>query len=670
MKRWRGDGVAVLGLATACVALGLFAAAASSTLFVDFGPNDGDYVRGFREGWEREGRTRFHWTQHLSTVALPFRVAGDGATLRMRVRRHLIEPARVTVSVEGVAVLRADVQADLHVPYRTLETSLGRLQGRHPLVITIESQSSDPRPLGLALDWLEVERGRSRFIPLPGLLVRLLLCVVAAYLLPRVSGLPRMPALAPALLLLAAAVAGLGTSPLAVERIVREGTAAFVVVGLVLTAAARWLRSRETPAWIAGTLVVIGLAAMAVRLWLLLHPNTYYPDVKVHALFAYELSKRGFLGFLEGFTESQYRFSLGLQLENGHWYAFPYPPAFYILCLPLIRWLAIRPEVAVSILAAAVNTIELLLTFWLGRRLTRSAAGGLMAALAHAVLPLFFVRLALAYFPALVGHAVDLGVLLCLLGFLTRSPAPRPVAWAGLAGLLALALLAYTQAVVNFAVVLGLFLVVDVIGDRTAEARKRQLAIVATGLLGATIALAVFYGRYVPIFMDMRRGVPMAEESILLEKQARERPSTDEAVPDDADPHAGPELDLWRGLRKAGHRIRVFYGPLTLFLVAGTVLLVRHSAGVECRYLLSWWATYFVLNLASGGLPGPNWLRYNKDHEVVAPLFCALAALSLCWLRAQKLGRLWATIGVGVWVGYGLWRGYLAFVGRLVPIDR
>ena len=58
--------------------------------------------------------------------------------------------------------------------------------------------------------------------------------------------------------------------------------------------------------------------------------------------------------FLEEFTANQYRFSLGLQMENGHWYAFPYPPAFYVFTWPLIRLARYRPEVAVSIVGAVV----------------------------------------------------------------------------------------------------------------------------------------------------------------------------------------------------------------------------------------------------------------------------------------------------------------------------
>src|SRR6185503_11249510 len=114
--------------------------------------------------------------------------------------------------------------------------------------------------------------------------------------------------------------------------------------------------------------------AMAVRLVLLLHPRFFYPDVRVHAIFAAQLAHDGIASFLRSFTANQFRHSLGLQFENGHWYAFPYPPAFYILCWPLIRLLHWRPEVAISVLAAAVNSLETLVVFGIARRLVKDAS--------------------------------------------------------------------------------------------------------------------------------------------------------------------------------------------------------------------------------------------------------------------------------------------------------
>src|SRR6185295_11625774 len=111
---------------------------------------------------------------------------------------------------------------------------------------------------------------------------------------------------------------------------------------------------------------------------------------------------------------------------NGHWYAFPYPPAFYLLCWPLVR-VGYRPEVAVSLLAAVVNSLETLIVFGIARRLERTEGLSFAAAAAVPVLPLFIARLSLAYFPALVGHGVDALVILYLVAHLDRLSHRRVV---------------------------------------------------------------------------------------------------------------------------------------------------------------------------------------------------------------------------------------------------
>src|SRR4029434_10206541 len=104
----------------------------SRTALLDFGPNDVGYVQGFRPDWERDARTRFRWTGTSSTVTLPFRAVGEGDHLRLRLRRHFIEPASVTLKVEGRSVAAFEVQADTRVPYRIVDVPLPRLDGRHP----------------------------------------------------------------------------------------------------------------------------------------------------------------------------------------------------------------------------------------------------------------------------------------------------------------------------------------------------------------------------------------------------------------------------------------------------------------------------------------------------------------------------------------------------------
>jgi hypothetical protein len=599
-------------------------------------------VSGFRQDWERLGRTRFHWTTSSSEIALPARLRGAGHVLRLRARRHFVEPALIVLSSEGRAVAPPfEIAADTRVPYRVIEVPLPALEGRDPFRLRIDAHSENPRPLGMALDWIEVvpRDAGARVLPLPSLRFALLAAALAAWLAPRLAGASWLLAGAHALLVLLAGAAGVAGDFVAAERILRHGAAPYAAAAAIGVLLVRWPAARRAlrieGSRAGAVLVTALLVALAIRLALLLHPQFYYPDVRVHANVAWQLHRRGLVNFLREFTVTQYRFSLGLQLENGHWYAFPYPPAFYLLCWPLLK-LGWRPEIAVSVLAAVVNSFEVFLVFAIGMRLRLPSAIALAGSLAPPLLPLFIARLTLAYFPALVGHAIDALFILLLLAHLHDLDRPR--VWMALGAVLALALLAYTQALLNFGVLLPLFLLVQIVFDRTAGARRRQLGLVAAGLLGVALSLAVFYGRYVPTFIDMRRGVPMAEERVLIEKLQQPAPAAEDepSEPEPDDPYAGPQLDPWRGVRKAAWRLYVFYGPFSLAVVAGLVLLLSRSlSGDAARFAATWAALYLLLNLASGGLPGPNLVRYNKDLEIVAPLFClALGSLG-AWLWSR-----------------------------------
>lgn len=609
---------------------------------LNFGPNDADYVRGFRADWELDGRTRFHWTTRSATVSLPLYLRGGGFLLRLRARRHFVEPAHVRLTSEGRTVGLFELAADPRVAYRVIEVSLPRLEGREPFTLLIDSASENPRPLGIALDWMELERrGPSAAFKLStSARFSILLAVTVLFLVPRLAGLPSAWAFVSACALALGASLGTAWDVIAAERIVRQGAPAFAAVALATLVLVRWLRSAGflgTGTRVsAGILTLVVLLALAIRLTLLLHPQFYYPDVKVHGLFAWHLAKDGAKAFLRDFTAHQFRLSLGLQMENGHWYAFPYPPAFYFLCWPLLRFARYRPEVAVSVLAAVVNSLEALVVFALARRLGRTTRTALGAALALSLLPIFLARLTLAYFPALVGHALDAVVILFLLSRLADLDRPRVVL--GLGALLAIALLTYTQSLLNFGLLLPLFLLLQALLDRAPGAWRRSAGLAAAGVLGAVLALVVFYGRYVPVFLDMRRGVPMAEEHVLLDKPRA--PNAPELPPEEPnDPYAGPGLDLWRGVQKAGSRLLIFYGWFAPLVVAGVVLAARRLEPQAARFAAAWAATYLLLNLASGGLPGPNLFRYNKDLEIVAPLCCVGLATLGFWLWDR--GRAW-----------------------------
>jgi hypothetical protein len=74
-------------------------------------------------------------------------------------------------------------------------------------------------------------------------------------------------------------------------------------------------------------------------------------------------------------------------------------------------------------------------------------------------------------------------------------------------------------------------------------------------------------------------------------------------------------------------------------IVAGIVLVARRQDISPRAFVIAWALTYVALNFLSGSLPGPNLVRYNKDLEVVAPLFCVALAMAgeALWSRSRPL---------------------------------
>jgi len=619
---------------------------------LDFGPNDFGYVTGFRQGWERDGHVRFRWTTLQSSVELPLRLQGPGARLRLRMRRHFVDPARVTLIIEGRTVAVLTVAADLEVPYRVYDIPLPPQEGRHPFTLTLRAAVGNDRPLGVALDWLQLERGEqgARFRLAPPTRSRATLVALATAAAVLVAGAPATLSLTYGAGVAVLTAMGVHAAPLAADRVLREGASSYVAVAVLLAlllripASRRWLGVPTPRAAVA--LTALALAALAVRLAIVLHPLHFYPDVHVHALFATALARDGLAAFLRDFTANQFRHSLGLQMEGGHWYAFPYAPGYEVAAWPLTRLVGWRPEIAVSTVPSVANALEVVLVYAIGRKLSLRPSVALAGAAAVPLLPLFTIRLALAYFPALVGHAVDALLLLVLLDRLDRLRRSQTVLL--LALLLAVALLTYTQSLLNFGILLPVYLLLSLAGDRGLENVRRLSGLVVASVLGVSLALGLFYARYLPIFVDMQRGIAMPEEQILLDIFAEREaiaptPPAAHEAPDD--PYAGPGLAPWRGLKKAAWRLWLFYGPFVVAVLLGLVLVTRAAPGLARPLLAAWALTYLLLNLASGGLPGPNLFRYNKDLEIVAPLVVLALGASGVWLweRSRLLG---AALGV------------------------
>ncbi len=663
---WSGDALLALVALALATLLPTLAARHARPALLDVGPNDWGYLAGFRSDWERQNDWQFRWTTQKSRVELPLHIGGKGARLRLRVGRHLIEPARVIVSVEGRIAGSFEIWADGQALYRVIEIPLPVLKGHHTFELGLETQSASPRPLGIAVDWLEIDRGEEAWFALAGAtLWRLALLVLIALLAPRMAGAPRSWAALHATTLVAAVSWATWRDIVATERVLRDGGLAYAGAGTLIAILLGWPRLRRAlrvpdPRW-AGALCLLSLVALGLRLALLLHPHYFHPDLLIHGIFARILARQGLTTFMQELVANQFRYSLGLQMVGHHWYAFPYPPTFYLLTWPLTRLLGYRPEVAVVVVAALVNSLQVPLVYALGRRLGYGAESSMASAAAVPLLPIFLRRLSLAYFPALLGQTFDALVLLFLASRYQRLG--RPLSVVVLSSLIAAALLAYTQSLLSLGIVLPLFLAFDVASDRSRAARRRQLALALSGLLGVLLAFGSFYHRSVPVLRAMHRGESIPEEGIVLDIFER-RAATEAPVAEPPnDPYAGPGLDPTRGILKAGSRLLDFYGPFAPAVVLGLGLLIAGTAGASRRLLLAWALAFLVLNLVSAGLPGPNLFRYAKDVLLTAVPACLALGASAWWLyrRSRPLGWLFA-LAFSVYAG---WSAFGCFAERM-----
>ena len=164
----------------------LLAFQAPGDIFLDFGPNDLRYVSGFREDFEIDEPTLIHWSKDRARVRLPFYFRSP-YEVTLRFKRHIEKPAEVRLYLDGQAA------GTFTAPQQ--DFSVRRFQNPSPsgglFELGLVTSSEDPRPLGLALDWMSVRpsNGFLPVIPAAPAFLALLSWVAVFYFLPRALGL-------------------------------------------------------------------------------------------------------------------------------------------------------------------------------------------------------------------------------------------------------------------------------------------------------------------------------------------------------------------------------------------------------------------------------------------------------------------------------------------------
>jgi hypothetical protein len=630
----RAAGLLLL-LATAAL---LLAYQTPGDVFLDFGPNDGRYVSGFREDFEIDEPTLIHWTRDRAEVRLPFTFRGP-YDVTLRLKRHIQEPAELRLFLGDTLVDTLTVAPQ--------DFSLRRVHFENPsggpFELGLMTTSADPRPLGVALDWMSVEPAHAMgaVLPTPEALVWILSWVLSFYFLPRIVGLSRVAGVASGLAALALFVAMAAAHKLwPVHLALTLGLRAHAVM-LLLALVYLWRRRSPGSAFarpLARFAVVLVAAGMTVRLVALFHPDFYYPDVRTHSKFVSLLWTEGWSGFLSHYIENQHRHLLGLQFVDDRWVAFPYPPLLYLSIYPLSR-LQLPVDDWMKLVPTALLAVEGLMVFALAAKLGASPKTSLLAVLLHSTARVAAFRLAVASYAALFGHFWDVAFVLYLTIFFDRLS--RPAFGAGLGLLAAVSLLSYAGS----ALVLGLFVPFFCLGLLFLRPRPRSAilgAIAGWSLAGAVAAVGLFYAQYLPELLP----------------RSSTAPSNGPVLGGLVDPRLTPVA----ALSMAAHRLTLLYAwPYALAAVIALVALFLGRHGRESTlHRLAWplaaaaSLTYLGMNFLRAGLGSTHIFQFSKDDLVVLPLVALLVAGLVRRLASGGVAsRLAATGLLAGWIVWG-----------------
>jgi hypothetical protein len=296
---------------------------------------------------------------------------------------------------------------------------------------------------------------------------------------------------------------------------------------------------------------------------------------------------------------------------------------------------------AMKLLACLLSSFEVLIIFFLGRRLADKKTATWAAALA-VVAPPALSRLSLAFMAAILAHGLDTLVLASLSARSPQKPIPPearrgvegPLLWALL--FLVMALAVYPGSLINF----GLFMpLLALLMINKSELRRDGLVLAAGSAAAAILVIALVYREFLGVFVsDM---LPR-----FFSGEAR-----------------GGEWSLAAVMTTLTHRTWIFYdGVYIPLIVGGLFLWVRRRPGAFPSRLLGAWALVYVLLIFLRTV-APDLFAKVKELLWVAPLISLLGAEALAWMRRALPAGSWiAAFYYAILAGYGLWFYAMAIV--------
>jgi hypothetical protein len=301
---------------------------------------------------------------------------------------------------------------------------------------------------------------------------------------------------------------------------------------------------------------------------------------------------------------------------HGKSYAFPYTPAFHVPFAmlsfaydDLLTWMKLA--------AAAISVVPLVLVWAIARRVGAPPLGPALML----VIPTYTSRLSFVFLPATFGHAWDMALVAWLAAHLAGLRKPAMLV-AG-AVLVAASQLAYVSGVINTAMLVACVAALD--PWERAEPRLRQAArVLAMGLLGALLAVLVYYRDFLGMAVDVAA------------RAAGGAPAAASRYP----------IQGW--LAVTYERTRDFFGlEYPLLAALGVFLAFRRRA--PGRFLLAAWGAAYLL-LLLGRAKVPDLFLHGHETLFVTPLVCLAAGEALAWLWGRGSAARVVAGALGAWL--------------------
>ncbi|WP_298820419.1 hypothetical protein [Chloroflexus sp.] len=574
------------------------------------------YLSGFHS-LERNRDFSYSFTKAEAMVEFPG-IGSNWTTVTFRAsgyRPDDVSPATLTIATDGMAPVRIDLRNSVARYYVLIPPGDDHL--RLHLTSSTFSTVTDPRQLGIAIDWMtahQVEYGW----PFWQALHLALIGVLGYWLARRVEVAPL-----PAAILVGSISVVLG-GLLAAYRIwwaIFTPDLWGLLLGLHLALGPlraftrfAFARGGETlPHWHETWLWRIVVLAALVKIGGVIYPQTIVYDERWHVPRTQMVLDGRFIELIVPSRVTLLGDTVGF--EGGH---FPYSPLWYLITAPF-GLVGIDLGLASNALNTALDVSRSLLIAYIALRLFGQPGVAVMAAGCYHLLLMPYFLISWGNWPTQLGLW---GTLILIAVALAHHDHPdeRRALW-GVAAAATLAMLTYTVVGIMAFTMMGIYALCELF-RREAPAKQRGWLILAGLIIAEAAAFLIYHIWYVPVIVS--ETLPVIA-SALSQRAAR-----------------GESLPLPTPAIDGAFMLNHLTWPGIMLILGGAVLAWTTTRRAHAL-LISWWAILILYSIV-------NWTIADmilKHVFFMLPLAAICLALALDWLWRQGIpGRAMSSLAV------------------------